>query len=118
MTKLNFDFSQAIASGSNPHDYFGRVTLGDPLIAGDLLRHYADAIIAKHVDLNYLIAEPTQFFGPADPIRGPKEVKLDVPYIARLHDREWKSEVLIVTEHKSSPNLYCPLQLGVYTPAL
>jgi len=114
MTKHTFDFSQAIASGSNPHDYFGRVTIGDPLIAGDLLRHYADAIIAKHVDLNYLLAEPTQFFGPADPIRGPKEVKLDVPYIARLHDKEWKSEVLIVMEHKSSPSLYCPLQLGVY----
>ena len=114
MTKHTFDFSQAIASGSNPHDYFGRVTIGDPLIASDLLRHYADAIIAKHVDLNHLLAEPTQFFGPTDPIRGPKEVKLDVPYIARLHDKEWKSEVLIVTEHKSSPNLYCPLQLCAY----
>jgi hypothetical protein len=114
MTKHTFDFSQAIASGSNPHDYFGRVTIGDPLIAGDLLLRYADAIIAKHVDLSNLQSEPTQFFGPTDPIRGPKEVKLDVPYIARLHDKQWKSEVLIVAEHKSTPNLYCPLQLGVY----
>ena len=115
MTKQNFDFSKAISSGGNPHDYFGRVTLGDPSIAADVLRYYdVDSIIAKHVDLDSLQAEPTQYFGPPDLIMGPKEVKLDVPYIARLHDKEWKSEVLIITEHKSSPNLFCPLQLGAY----
>jgi len=115
MPKHKIDFSRAISSGGNPHDYFGRVTIGDPMIAADVLRHYdADSIIAKHVDLNTLQAEPTEFFGPPHPVMGPKEVRLDVPYIACLHDKEWKSEVLIVTEHKSSPNLFCPLQLGAY----
>ena len=114
MTKKHFDFSRAISSGGNPHDYFGRVTLGDPLIAAEVLRHYADSIIAEHVDLNNLQAEPTEFFGPPHAVLGPKEVRLDVPYIAHLHDKEWKSEVLIVTEHKSLLNLFCPLQLCTY----
>ena len=114
MTKHNFDFLQAISSGGNPHDYFGRVTLGDPLIAANLLCEYGDSVIAEHVDLKNLQAEPTQFFGPPHPILGPKEVILDVPYIAHLHDKEWNSEVLIMVEHKSSPNLFCPLQLCTY----
>ena len=114
MTKRKIDFSRAISSGGNPHDYFGRVTIGDPLIAGDLLQHYADSVLAKHVDLNNLQAEPTEFFGPPHPVTGPKEVRLDVPFIACLHDKEWKSEVLIVAEHKSLLNLFCPLQLCTY----
>ena len=109
-----FDFTQAISSGGNPHDYFGRKTIGDPLIAADLLRYYADPVVAEHVDLATLQAEPTQFFGPAHPLTGSKEVILDVPYVAHLHDTEWKSEVLIVIEHKSSPNLFVSLQLGVH----
>ena len=100
--------------GGNPHDYFGRKTIGDPIIAADFLRYYADdPVIAKYIDLDHLQAEPTQFFGPTHPITGPKEVILDVPYIAHLHDPDWKSEVLIVYEHKSSPSLYARLQLAV-----
>ena len=115
MAIQKIDFSRAISSGGNPHDYFGRVTIGDPLIAGDLLRHYdTDSVIAKHVDLNSLQAEPTEFFGPPHFVTGPKEVRLDVPFIARLHDKEWQSEVLIVTEHKSFVNLFCSLQLCTY----
>jgi hypothetical protein len=114
MTNDMSRFSFHIPVGGNPHDYFGRKTLGDPLIAADLLRHYADPVIADHVDLDTLQAEPTQFFGPAYSDTGLKEVILDVPYIARLHDAKWKSEVLIITEHKSSPNLFVPLQLGVH----
>jgi hypothetical protein len=101
-------------SGGSPHDIFGRRTLNDPLIAADLLRHYADPVIAKYVNLETLQAEKTQFFSPAYADTGLKEVILDVPYIARLHDAEWKSEVLIITEHKSSPNLFVTLQLGTH----
>jgi hypothetical protein len=114
MTNDKTSTTHKTASGEPPHDYFGRKTLGDPLIAADLLRHYADPVIREHVDLDNLQAEPTQFFGPANPDTGLKEVILDVPYVARLHDSEWKSEVLIITEHKSSPNLFVPLQLGVH----
>jgi hypothetical protein len=59
-----------------------------------------------------LQAEPTHFFGPTHPITGPKEIILDVPYIARLRDKAWKSEVLLIYEHKSKPSLFVPLQLG------
>ena len=44
MTQVQFDFSQAISSGANPCDYFGRVTIGDPRIAADLLRYYTDLV--------------------------------------------------------------------------
>ena len=86
MTGHNFEFSPADLKGGSPHDYFGRKTIGDSLIAADLLRHYSDPIVAEHVDLDTLQAEPTQFFGPTHPLTGPKEVILDVPYIAWLHD--------------------------------
>jgi len=51
--------------GANPHDYFGRKMIGDPLVAGDILRFYANPVVAEHVDLDHLQPEPTQFFGPA-----------------------------------------------------
>ena len=44
MTQVQFDFSQAISSGANTCDYFGRVTIGDPRIAADLLRYYTDLV--------------------------------------------------------------------------
>ena len=44
MTQVQIDFSQAISSGANPRDYFGRVTFGDPRIAADLLRYYTDLV--------------------------------------------------------------------------
>ena len=75
MTKTKIDFSQTISSGGNPHDYFGRVTLGDLSIAADLLRYYADPVIAEHVDLNTLQAEPTQYFGPVHSLTGLKKEK-------------------------------------------
>ena len=113
MSKRNFDFSQASSAGGSPHDFFGRMTIGDPLIAADLLWHYGDAVVREHIDLDNLQAEPTHFFGPAHPLLGAKEVVLDVPFVAHLRDKAWKSEVLIITEHKSSPSLAVPLQLGV-----
>jgi len=110
--KFTFKFSPQNRRGSI-HDYFGRVTFGDPLIASDLLRFYTEPVIAEYVDLDNLQAAPAQFFGPTHLVTGPKEVKLDVPYIAHLHDKEWKSEVLIIAEHKSSPSQAIPLQLAV-----
>jgi len=115
MIENNFEFLQPVTKGHNPHDYFGRKIIGDPLIAADLLRHYSDPVVAEHVDLDHLKAEPTQFFVPTPTITGPKEVRLDVPYITRLRDETGKSEVLLIYEHKSKPNLHVPLQLGVQT---
>jgi len=112
MTEDRFKFSLKDRKGSI-HDYFGRVTIGDPLIASDLLRYYGEPVIVEHIDLDNLQAAPTQFLGPTHLATGPKEVKLDVPYIAHLHDEAWKSEVLILFEHKSSPNLFVVLQLVV-----
>jgi len=112
MTEDKFKFSLKDRRGSI-HDYFGRKTIGDPLIASDLLRYYSESVIAEHVDLDNLQAAPTQFFGPTRPDTGLKEVTLDVPYIAHLHDEAEKSEVLILFEHKSSPSLFVVLQLVV-----
>ena len=111
MTKQKF--TQPNPGGANPHDYFGRKMIGDPLIAGDILRFYANPVVAKHVDLDHLQPEPTQFFGPAHPIAGSKEVILDVPYISRFRDEVGNAEVLIVNELKSAPSLYVLLQLAV-----
>ena len=46
MINDNFKFLPT-NSGGSPHDYFGRKTIGDPLIAADLLRNYADPIVAE-----------------------------------------------------------------------
>jgi len=94
---------------ANPHDRFGRKTLGDPEIAADFLRCYADPVIAKHINLDRLTPDATQFFG-----RVFREVVLDVPYITRLQDDSGDAEVLIVFEHKSSPSVFVVLQLAVY----
>ena len=112
MARQTLDFSQASGGGS-PHDFFGRKTIGDPLIAADLLRHYGDPIVKEHIDLDHLEAAPTHFFGPSGLLTGTREVILDVPFVAHLRDKTWKSEVLIITEHKSSPSQAVPLQLGV-----
>ena len=107
-------YAFSLPRGQNPHDCLGRKTIGDPLIAADLLRHFSSSPdVVKHVDLDNLQPEPTHFFGPTHPVLGPQEVILDVPYIAHLRDKDWKSDVLLVYEHKSSPNLFVPLQLGV-----
>jgi len=113
MKKDKFAFLPTYPRAGSIHDYFGRKTIGDPLIASDLLRYYSNPVVAEHVDLDNLQAEPTQFFGPTNLITGPKEVRLDVPYIAHLRDAAWKSEVLMVFEHKSSPSQAIALQLGV-----
>ena len=49
--------------GNNPHDRFARKTMRDPLIAGDLLRHYTEPVIAQYVDLDNLKPEVTENFG-------------------------------------------------------
>ena len=96
MTIDKFEFPSDHPGHGRPHDYFGRKTIGDPLIAADLLRHYTKPVVAEHVDLDNLRAEPTHFLGPTQFLTGPKEVILDVPYVARLRDDTWKSEVLMI----------------------
>ncbi len=93
----------------NPHDRFGRKTLGDPEIAADFLRCYADPMVGRHVNLDRLVPDATQFFGHVF-----RQVVLDVPYLARLRDGSGDAEVLIVFEHKSSPSVFTVLQLNVY----
>jgi hypothetical protein len=83
--------------------------MGDPLLAGDLLRHYADPVIAKYVNLDNLKPEPTQNFGKAF-----QELTKDISFASHLIDTKGKSEVLIVAEHKSTPEQFVLLQLLVY----
>jgi len=97
---------------SNPYDYFGRRSLGDPIVAGDILRNYADPVLAEYVDLDHLEPVPTHVFGPSHPISGPKEVILDVPYLSRFRDGVGDAEVLIVHELKSAPSEYVALQVA------
>jgi len=95
--------------GQNPHDRFARKTMSDPLIAGDLLRHYTDPVIAKHVDLNHLKPEPTQNFGQVF-----QELIKDISFASHLIDKKNKTEILIIAEHKSKPEPFVLLQLLVY----
>ncbi len=83
--------------------------MGDPVIAGDVLRNYADPVVAKHVDLDSLKPEPTQNFGKRF-----KEFTKDISFISHLIDKKGRSEVLIITEHKSQVEPFVPLQLLVY----
>jgi hypothetical protein len=94
--------------GNNPHDRFARKTMSDPLIAGDLLRHYANPIIAKHINLDNLKPEPTENFGKAF-----QELTKDISFASHLIDKKGKAEVLIIAEHKSKPEPFVPLQLLV-----
>jgi len=83
--------------------------MGDPVIAGDVLRHYTDPVIGKYVDLDGLKPEQTQNFGKAF-----QELIADIAFVSHLIDQKGKSEILIITEHKSTPEPFVPLQLLVY----
>jgi hypothetical protein len=91
---------------SNPHDRFAKKTVGNPLYASDFLKHYADPIVAKHVNLDHLQKAPTNFLSEQL-----KEIFLDISFVSRLHDANSGSEVLMFLEHKSKPNKYVALQL-------
>ena len=95
--------------GLNPHDRFARKTMSDPLIAGDLLRHYTDPVVGKYVALDSLKPEPTQNFGKTF-----QELFKDIAFVSHLIDKKGKTEVLIVAEHKSKPEPFVLLQLLVY----
>jgi hypothetical protein len=83
--------------------------MGDPVIAGDVLRHYTDPIVSKHVDLDHLKPEPTQNFGKEF-----EQYFKDIAFASHLTDKKGKSEVLIIADHKSRPEPFVMLQLFVY----
>jgi hypothetical protein len=83
--------------------------MGDLLIAADVLRNYADPVIAKHVDLDHLEPEPTQNFGKTF-----QELVQDIAFVSHLIDKKRRSEILIVAEHKSVVEPFVSLQLLVY----
>jgi hypothetical protein len=93
----------------NPHDRFARKTMGDPIIAGDFLRHYTDPVVGKYVDLDSLRRETTQNFGKKF-----QELFKDIAFASHLIDKKGKAEVLIIAEHKSRPEPFVLLQLMVY----
>ena len=83
--------------------------MSDPIIAADIIRHYGEPVIAKHVDLDDLTPAPTQNFGTAF-----QEFFKDIAFISHLIDKKGKAEVLITAEHKSTPEPFVLLQLLVY----
>ncbi len=89
------------------HDKFGRKYVRHTVIASDLLRHYADPVVAKNVDVDHLQEAPNRSIS-----KELKEVIMDASFIARFQDAAAKSEVLIILEHKSSPSPYVALQIG------
>jgi len=93
----------------NPHDRFARKTMGDPLITGDLLRHYTEPVVAKYVDLDSLKPEPTQNFAKQF-----QELFKDIAFASHLIDKKGKAEVLIIAEHKSKPEPFVLVQLLAY----
>ena len=95
--------------GANPHDRFARKVMSDPLIAGDLLRHYTDPVVGKYVDLDSLKPESTQSFGKKF-----QELFKDIAFASHLIDKKGKAEVLIIAEHKARPEPFVLLQLLAY----
>jgi len=91
----------------SPHDIFGRKFLQYEVIASDLLRYYADPVIAKTIDVDDLQPVPTHGISKAL-----KEVIMDVSYLARLRDTTARSKVLFVLEHKSRLSPMVALQVG------
>jgi hypothetical protein len=83
--------------------------MSDPIIAGDLLRHYTDPVVGKYVDLDSLKPEPTQNFGKKF-----QELFKDIAFASHLIDKKGKAEVLIIAEHKSKPEPFVLLQLLAY----
>jgi len=83
--------------------------MSDPIIAGDLLRHYTDPAVGKYVDLDHLKQEPTQNFGKKF-----QELFKDLAFASHLIDKKGKAEVLIIAEHKSRPEPFVLLQLMLY----
>ena len=83
--------------------------MSDPIIAGDLLRHYTDPVVGKYVDLDHLKQEPTQNFGKKF-----QELFKDLAFASHLIDKKGKAEVLIIAEHKSRPEPFVLLQLMLY----
>ena len=57
--------------------------MSDPIIAGDLLRHYTEPVIAKYVDLDNLKPEPTQNFGKQF-----QELFKDIAFASHLIDKK------------------------------
>ncbi|MDR0705177.1 MAG: Rpn family recombination-promoting nuclease/putative transposase [Planctomycetaceae bacterium] len=107
--KIKTTGQKADKQPNNPHDRFARKTLGNPLYASDFLKHYADPIVARHVQLDQLVAAPTHYLS-----NELKEVILDVAFAARLRDKKNGSEVLMFLEHKSVPSRIVPLQVGTH----
>ena len=83
--------------------------MGDPLITGDLLRHYTEPVVAKYVDLDSLKPEPTQNFAKKF-----QELFKDIAFASHLIDKKGKAEVLIIAEHKSKPGPFVLVQLLAY----
>ena len=71
--------------------------------------YYTDPVIAKYVDLDNLKPELTQNFGKAF-----QELFKDIAFVSHLIDKKGKAEVLIIAEHKSTPEPFVLLQLLVY----
>ncbi|MGL6226822.1 MAG: Rpn family recombination-promoting nuclease/putative transposase [Thermoguttaceae bacterium] len=90
-----------------PHDQFGRKVVGDKLIAADLLRFYADPVIAEFVNLDELTSAPTTFFGKMF-----DEHIADLAFLARMVSEN--VEVLFTLELKSQPDIFVPIQLNAY----
>ena len=89
-------------SPGNPHDRFARKTTSDPLIAGDLLRHYTDPVVGKYVDLDSLKQEPTQSFGKKF-----QELFKDIAFASHLIDKKGKAEVLIICRTQVKTGAVC-----------
>ena len=78
MTVNDFEFPPGHPRHGRPHDYFGRKTIGAPLIAADLLRYYTKPVVAEHVDLERYL-KLGYFFVPLERIKncsGTKEPSL------------------------------------------
>lgn len=98
-----------MASISSKHDKFVRKILSDTDTAIDYLQNALPVHIAEKLDFNTLARQPGSYVS--------KELEKtisDVVYTCRRKDRSGDMEISLLLEHKSSPDIYTPVQIGSY----
>ena len=90
------------------HDHFGGWVIRDLDVIKDLLRHYIEKQIADIIDPDRLQPFETTLI-----TKRLKKIILDQAFVSQFRDDVANTELFVAAEHKSSPNKFVVLQLGV-----
>lgn len=98
-----------MANISSPHDSFFRSVLADSRVALDYFKSALPEHVLRLLDLTTLARLPDSY------VSGELEKTMsDVVYTCRRADGKGSVAVSLLLEHKSSPDMYTPVQVGGY----